>query len=60
MTLLDHIKLMIGTKLTSLSYCEVFDQTLFKWYNSQSLSFKKKFVFMHDNNASSHAANDIR
>ena len=57
--LIGPYKVDDGVKLTSQSYCQFLDKTFFKWYKSQSRSFKTKCVFMHDN-APSHAANATR
>ena len=39
-------KLITGAKLTGSCYCEVSDKIFFKWYKSQSRSFKKKCVHL--------------
>jgi transposase len=57
--LIGSYKVDDGVKLTSQTYCQFLDKIFFKWYKSQSRSFKLKCVFMHDN-APSHAANASR
>ena len=57
--LIGPYKVDDGVKPTSQSYCEFLDKTFFKWFKSQSRSFKTKCLFMYDN-APSHAANATR
>lgn len=45
--LIGPYKVDDGVKLTSETYCKFLDKTFFKWYKSQSRSFKTKCVFMH-------------
>uniref|UniRef100_A0A3Q3LHN4 Tc1-like transposase DDE domain-containing protein n=1 Tax=Mastacembelus armatus TaxID=205130 RepID=A0A3Q3LHN4_9TELE len=45
-----------GLKLSSQTYCQFLEETLFKqWYRKKSASFKKTMIFMQDN-APSHAS----
>lgn len=44
-----------GVKMTAGVYVDFLKLNFFPWHKSQSLAFRKKFVYMHDN-APSHAA----
>ena len=46
-TIIGLFKIDEGVKLDNLNY--FMDYTLFAWYNSQSQTFKLKYLFMHDN-----------
>ncbi|KAJ1157544.1 hypothetical protein NDU88_010251 [Pleurodeles waltl] len=52
----DEMRVEVGVKLNSQSYCQFLEDTFFKqWYRKKSASFKKNMIFMQDN-APSHAS----
>jgi transposase len=54
-TLIGPFMVEEGVKMNSEAYCDFLTQNFFKWYKSQTLSFKRKCIYMHDN-APSHAS----
>ena len=58
-TLIGPFMVEEGVKMDSEAYANFLKQNFFKWYRSQTLSFKRKCIFMQDN-APSHASRYTR
>ena len=54
-TIVGHIRVPIGVKLTSKMYHELLESVLLPWFEDLPLSSRRKVIFIHDN-APSHSA----
>ncbi len=58
-TLIGPFMVEEGVKMNSEAYCDFLKQNFVKWHKSQTLPFKRKCIYMHDN-APSHASKYTR
>ena len=58
-TLIGPFMVEEGVKMNSEAYCDFLKQNFFKWYKIQTLPFKRKCIYMHDNSPS-HASKYTR